>query len=298
MEKKARILSYKRFEIHDGDGIRTTLFFKGCPLHCKWCHNPESISFEKEKMFDSKLCIDCMRCTKLCDANIIENNKHIFKRELCSFCELCEAICPQKAFETAGTDLSPAEIAEELLKDEIFMKNSGGGVTFSGGEPLMQAELCVEIAKLLKEKNINIAVDTSAAVNRAAIDAVLPYTDTFLFDIKAIDEKIHIHCTGASNKNILDNIMYVDSLGKQMEIRYPYVPTMNDGEWEAIATFVKNLKNVKILRILPYHNYADRKYNCLGMSYSLPDVPVPSIEQVTSIAEKMKSTGLCNVVVG
>jgi len=298
MEKKARILSFKRFEIHDGDGIRTTLFFKGCPLHCKWCHNPESISFQKEKMFDANLCVDCMRCTKLCDANVIENNKHIFERERCTFCGRCESVCPQKAFETAGIDLAPEEIAAELLKDEIFMKNSGGGVTFSGGEPLMQAELCVQIAKLLKERSINIAIDTSAAVSRTAIDAVLPYVDTFLIDIKAINEEVHIHCTGASNKNILDNIRYVDSVGKQIEIRYPYVPTMNDDEWEGIADFILKLKNIKIVRILPYHNYAERKYRCLGLSYLLPDIPIPSLSQVSSIAERMKLLGLGNVVVG
>ena len=133
METKARILSFKRFEIHDGDGIRTTLFFKGCPLRCKWCHNPESFLYKKEKMYDAKLCVDCLRCTKLCTANMIEKNKHIFARENCTFCGHCEAVCPQRAFETAGIDLSPEKIAEELLKDEIFMKNSGGGVTFSGG---------------------------------------------------------------------------------------------------------------------------------------------------------------------
>ena len=298
METNARILSFKRFEIHDGDGIRTTLFFKGCPLHCKWCHNPESISFQKEKLFDARLCINCMRCTRLCDANIIEDGKHGFLRKNCTLCGRCEAICPQKAFETAGMDLTPREIAEELLKDEVFMKNSGGGVTFSGGEPLLQAELCAQIARLLKENDINIAIDTSAAVSRAAIDAVLPYTDTFLFDIKAMDEDTHIHCTGASNKNILDNIRYVDSTGKQMEIRYPYVPTMNDTEWGGIANFIRSLNHVKIVRILPYHNYADRKYNCLGLAYPLSDIPVPSLAQVSAVAEKMKALGLHNVVVG
>ena len=292
------IFAIKNFEIHDGDGIRTTLFFKGCPLRCKWCHNPESLSFEKEKMYDAKLCVDCMRCTKLCEANIIENNRHVFIRENCTLCGRCGAVCPQNAFETAGIDLSPEEIAAELLKDEIFMKNSGGGVTFSGGEPLMQPDLCVQIAKMLKEHDINIAIDTSAAVSRSAIDAVLPYTDTFLFDIKAMDEQVHIHCTGASNKNILDNIQYADSVGTPMEIRYPYVPTMNDGEWEGIAAFIGKLKNVKIVRILPYHDYADRKYHCLGLSYPVPDIPVPSVDDVSSVAEKMKSLGLKNVVVG
>lgn len=298
METKARILSFKRFEIHDGDGIRTTLFFKGCPLRCQWCHNPESLSYQKEKLFDAALCVNCMRCTRLCDANRTENDKHIFVRENCTFCGRCEAICPQRAFETAGTDLGPEAIAEELLKDEIFMKNSGGGVTFSGGEPLMQAKLCAEIAKLLKARDINIAIDTSGAVSRTAIDTVLPFTDTFLFDIKAFREEVHIRCTGASNKGILENIRYVDSLGKPIEIRYPYVPTMNDAEWEGIARFVKELDHVKIVRILPYHNYADRKYHCLGLAYPLPNVPVPSAEQVASVAEKMKSLGLHNVVVG
>ncbi len=239
-----------------------------------------------------------MRCTKLCDANIIKNNKHVFVRENCTFCGHCETVCPQRAFETAGVDLSPKEIAAELLKDEIFMKNSGGGVTFSGGEPLMQAELCVEIAKLLKERDINIAIDSSGAVSRAAIDAILPYSDTFLFDIKAMDEETHIQCTGYSNKNILDNIRYVDSIGKPIEIRYPYVPGMNDHEWEGIASFIRKLKNAKIVRILPYHNYADRKYRCLGRSYPLPDIPTPSVEDVSSVAEKMKTLGLSNIAVG
>lgn len=298
MMNKARILSFKRFEIHDGDGIRTTLFFKGCPLHCKWCHNPESISFKKEKMFDAELCVNCMRCTSLCDANAIEGGKHIFIREGCNFCGECERVCPQRAFGDAGIDLTPEEIADELLKDEIFMKNSGGGVTFSGGEPLMQAESCVEIARLLKKRDINIAIDTSGAVSREAIDAILPYADTFLFDIKAMSEEIHVQCTGSSNKAILDNIRYVDGMGKQMEIRYPYVPTMNDREWDSIADFVMTLKNVKILRILPYHSYADKKYSRLGLSYPLWDIPVPSLEEVNAVAEKMRAKGVREVAVG
>ena len=150
----------------------------------------------------------------------------------------------------------------------------------------------------MKQRDINIAIDTSAAVSRAAIDAILPYADTFLFDIKAMDEAVHMHCTGASNKHILDNIKYVDGVGKQIEIRYPYVPSMNDGEWEGIANFVRQLKNVKIMRVLPYHNYADRKYNCLGLDYPLDHVRVPSVSEVSAVVEKMKLLGLTNVVVG
>lgn len=289
---KGTILSFKRFEIHDGDGIRTTLFFKGCPLKCKWCHNPESISFRKEMLFDPALCKDCMRCTKLCDANVIRDGKHIFLRDNCVFCRQCEAICPAKAFEPAGIELDAQSIATELLKDEILMKNSGGGVTFSGGEPLMQPELCVEIAKILKTRDVNIAIDTSGAVPRSAIERILPYADTFLFDIKAIDEQVHMHCTGVSNKTILQNIQYVDRVGTPIEIRYPYIPTMNDGEWERIANFIKTLQNVKCVRILPYHNYAERKYICLGQPYPLPDVTVPTKAEVMAVAQKMKECGL------
>jgi len=290
------IFAIKPFEIHDGDGIRTTVFFKGCPLRCKWCHNPESFSFEKEILFDKTVCGNCMRCTKICEANVIKDEKHIFIKEKCTLCGKCEDICPNNAFEISGKTSSAEEITKEVLKDEIFMKGSGGGVTFSGGEPLMQVDFCVEIAKLLKEHDINIAVDTSGFVNRVAFDKIIPYTDTFLFDIKAINEDIHTKCTGVSNKQILENIKYIDSLGIPMEIRYPYIPTMNDGETEKIAAFVKDLKSVKVLRILPYHNYAERKYECMEFGYPLSMVPLPTKDEIALVAEKIKAIGVKNVV--
>ena len=290
------IFAIKPFEIHDGDGIRTTVFFKGCPLRCKWCHNPESLSPKKELLFDRELCRDCMRCVSLCDANVCRNGQHLFLRENCTLCGKCEDICPSGCFEASGQKISAEEIAKQVLKDEIIMKGSGGGVTFSGGEPLMQVDLCVEISKILKSKGINIAVDTCGAVPRSAIDKIIPFADTFLFDIKAIDETVHISCTGVSNKQILENIRYVDSLGIPMEIRYPYVPGMNDGEAEKIACFVKALKNVTCVRILPYHNYADRKYECLGRSCPLPDVPVPQKANIEKVAQKMRDCGLKSVV--
>lgn len=284
------VFSIKPFEIHDGDGIRTTVFFKGCPLRCKWCHNPESLSFEKDILFNSELCVNCGACTSVCDANIMKNGKHVFVRENCILCGHCEEICQRKAFEISGKELTAEQIANEVLRDELFIKNSGGGVTFSGGEPLMQVELCIEIARILKAHDINIAVDTSGLVSREVIDKIIPYTDTFLFDIKAIDEDVHIACTGASNKLILGNIKYVDSLGIDMEIRYPLIPTMNDNQSEKIARFVKELKHLKCLRVLPYHNYAEMKYSCLDLSFV--DFPVPTKNDVRSVIEKMKRMGV------
>ena len=291
------IFAIKPFEIHDGDGIRTTIFFKGCPLRCKWCHNPESLSPKKELLFDRVLCINCMKCVSLCEANIVHGDTHIFKRELCTLCENCQHVCSTGAFEVAGVDMSAEEIAAEALKDEIFMKGSGGGVTFSGGEPLLQVDLCVEIANILKSRGINIAIDTCGAIPKSAIDKIIPFTDTFLFDIKAIDEDTHIFCTSSSNKQILENIQYVDSLGIPMEIRYPYVPDMNDREAEKIACFVKKLSNVKRVRILAYHNYAERKYECLGRPYPLPDISVPQKSDVEKVAKRMIGCGLKNVVI-
>ena len=282
------IFAIKPFETHDGDGIRTTVFFKGCPLRCKWCHNPESFYATKEMLFDRELCINCMKCASLCTANIFDDNMHRFLREDCTLCGKCEEICPREAFKVSGSDMSPDEIAKELLKDEIFMKGSGGGVTFSGGEPLMQVDFCVELAKLLKAEDINIAVDTCAYVSKDALCKIVPYTDTFLFDIKAIDEKVHIACTGVSNKRILENIKYVDSLGIPMEIRYPYVSTMNDGEAEKIVDFAKELSNVKCIRVLAYHNYAERKYEALELDYPLSDLLTPTKEEISSVVEKMK----------
>lgn len=289
------IFAIKPFEIHDGDGIRTTIFFKGCPLRCKWCHNPESFISEKEILFDTAVCTDCMRCTDICDANIVKDTKHIFIREKCTLCGKCEDICPNNAFEISGKEYTADKIVYEVLKDEIFMKGSGGGVTFSGGEPLMQVDFCVKIAKLLKEHNINIAIDTSGFVKQESIDKIIPYTDSFLFDIKAIDENVHILSTGVSNRQILENIKYVDSLGIPMEIRYPYIPGINDGEAEKIAEFVKNLKSVTAVRVLPYHNYAQRKYDCLGLTYSLKDIALPEKNEILSVVDKMKSCGLKNV---
>ena len=290
------IFAIKPFEIHDGDGIRTTVFFKGCPLKCKWCHNPESLSFGKEIMYNDELCINCMKCVDLCDANIIRDGVHIFERENCILCGKCESICSGNAFEIAGKEPSAEEIAREVLKDEMFMKGSGGGVTFSGGEPLMQVDLCVEIAKILKNRDINIAIDTSGFVSKEALDKIIPYTDTFLFDIKAIDENVHIDCTGVSNKIILENIKYADSLGIPIEIRYPYVPCMNDSEAEKIAEFIKELKMVKMVRVLAYHNYAERKYESLGLKYPLPDIIPPSKDEIASVSDKMQKICHKNVV--
>lgn len=268
------IFAIKRFETHDGDGIRTTVFFKGCPLRCVWCHNPESFKSGKEISYNGELCRSCGGCADICDANIFKNGKHVFLRENCDFCGECLSVCPARVLEIYGDTRTPSEIADEVLLDEMFFKGSGGGVTFSGGEPLLQAEYCRELAEILKQRDINIAIDTCGYVTREAIDKVLPYIDTFLYDVKAIDPEVHKRCTGKTNDLILENLKYIDECGKSIEIRIPYVTVYNDGEIEKIADFLSGLKNVKGIRLLPYHKYAEAKYASLRIDdLSPPDLP-------------------------
>lgn len=286
------IFAIKPFEIHDGDGIRTTVFFKGCPLRCKWCHNPESLSFQAELHYDAALCRHCLECATLCDANRAENGRHVLLRNDCTRCGRCENLCPSRALKLVGNEMTAEEIAAEVLRDEIFLKESGGGVTFSGGEPLAQVDLCVGIAKILKQHDLHIAIDTCGAVPRESIQKILPYADAFLFDLKAIDETVHRECTGSSNRQILANLSYLDTVGIPIEIRYPFVPTMNDREIEDIATLVRTLKNITCVRVLGYHNYAERKYEALGVTNPLPDLPMPTKQELCAVAEAFRSLGV------
>lgn len=243
---KGLISDIKRFAVHDGDGIRTTVFLKGCPLKCIWCHNPESISFQPQ--------IACYRHSG--------------------------------SVKIYGRGYAADELLPLLLEDRDFYESSGGGVTLSGGECLMQPQFCEELLHLLKKEGIHTAVDTCGFVSQKAIDQVIDDTDLFLYDIKAMDEAVHIRCTGQSNKVILDNLRYLDSSSKKIEIRIPYVPEHNADQMEKIADFLKDLKNVVKIKVLAYHNYAGSKYDALGMKNTLPAL-VPGEEEVAEWQKKM-----------
>ena len=274
MSEKCLIFDIKRFAVHDGDGIRTTVFFKGCPLKCVWCHNPEGISFEKSLAFYENKCQGCGICVDACSsgARKIVDGKLVLDRDACVFCGACVDVCVGGANVLYGRSMSVDEIFDEVMRDKAFYDNSGGGVTLSGGECLCHSDFCMKLLKKLKENGVNTAVDTCGFVDRSAIDKVMPYTDTFLYDIKAIDEDVHVRCTGRSNALILENLRYIDSMGKSIEIRIPFVPGYNSDQIEKIRDFVKELKNVKKVKVLPYHNFAASKYKALCMKDSLPKV--------------------------
>ena len=280
---KARISDIKRFAVHDGEGIRTTVFLKGCSLRCIWCHNPEGIDFKSQLAYYANKCIDCGECAEICShtGHIFTTNGHLYDRNACVWCGDCVPKCLGSALAYYGREVSADELLPLLLEDREFYENSGGGVTLSGGECLIQADFCRELLIRLKNEGIHTAVDTCGFVSRESFDKVIPYTDVFLYDVKAFDEDIHIRCTGQSNRLILENLRYLDSLGKHIEIRIPYVPGYNDGQMDKIADFLRTLKNVQKIKVLPYHNYAGSKYAALGMENTLPEA-LPSEEEINT----------------
>lgn len=293
---KAKIFEIKKFAVHDGDGIRTTVFFKGCPLKCVWCHNPEGIGFKPQLAYYKDKCIGCGECLFVCHtgAHNITDKGHVFDRQKCEACGNCKEVCLGDALMFYGKEMTVEEIVSVVLEDREFYETSGGGVTLSGGECLMQADFCAELLKRLKEASIHTAVDTCGFVSREIVNKVIDFTDVFLYDVKAFDNDVHIKCTGYTNDTILDNLKYIDNCGKNIEIRIPYVPEHNSGQIEKIGRLLMELKNVTKVRLLPYHNYAGSKYMSLDMENTLPEV-LPTEKNITCAKQVLKDMGL-NVV--
>lgn len=290
---KARIFDIKRFAVHDGDGIRTTVFFKGCPLKCVWCHNPEGIDFKPQLAYYKNKCISCGECVKVCpkSAHAVNNGIHSFEREKCIVCGKCESSCFSEALILYGKEVTVDELMPQLSEDKDFYQTSGGGVTLSGGECLAQADFCAELLKTLKSAGINTAVDTCGFVLKEAIDKVLPYTDEFLYDIKAFDEETHIRCTGRSNALILENLKYICEQGSRVEVRLPYVPEYNENQVEKIAAYLARLKNITRVKILPCHNYSGSKYGSLEIPNTLPSL-MPTEEDIIRAKDIIVAYGL------
>ena len=289
---KAKVFEIKRFAVHDGDGIRTTVFFKGCPLECAWCHNPEGINFKPQLGYYADKCLSCGECISVCPAGAhkICEGKHVFERDKCVACGKCSEVCLGRSLIFYGRELDMDELLKILLEDKEFYDNSGGGVTLSGGECLCQADFCVELLKRLKNNGISTAVDTCGFVSREQIDKVMSYTDVFLYDIKAYDEDVHIKCTGQPNKIVLENLRYIDGCGKRTEIRIPFVPGFNSDQIEKIASFICGLEHIIKVRVLPYHNYAGSKYKSLGFENTLPE-NLPDEEEIKRAEDVFRAYG-------
>ena len=286
------VTDFKRFAVHDGDGIRTTLFLKGCPLSCIWCHNPEGIGCKGELAYLAHKCIECGECAVCKNGAHIFDGGHRFVRESCIACGECVDVCLGEALTLYGERVSAKEAAETLLWDKDFFISSGGGVTLSGGEPLMQPEFTAEVFRLVKAAGVSTALDTCGYAPRSALDMVLTYTDKVLFDMKAASAETHEKLTGKQNELILENLNRINELGIPTEIRIPFVPGCNDGEIEGIAKILAPLSCITAVRILPYHGYSEAKYESLGLIYKGAHLMPPTKEQLTKAAEILENHGL------
>lgn len=291
---EARIFAVKHFAVHDGPGIRTTVFFKGCPLACRWCHNPEGRLFEPQLAYYAHKCLSCGECVPACPegAHAISAEGHVFDRSRCRVCGQCASACLGDALEAFGRTVTVNDLMREVESDRAFYETSGGGVTLSGGECLAQAAFCEEFLKEAKQAGYHTCVDTCGFVPREAIERVRKWTDLFLYDIKAADPAVHKRCTGQENGLIWENLAYLTAQGSRAEIRFPMVPGYNDGEVEEIARRLSALTNLTAVRVLPYHNFSGSKYASLAMENTMPDVPAPTKDELRAAVDCFRAHGL------
>jgi len=290
------IFDIEKFSIHDGPGIRTTVFLKGCPLSCWWCHNPESQALDREMWFWERRCIRCGACLEACTqgAILLSGDSVITDGTVCDVCGNCAQVCQAEAREIVGRRVTVAEVMAEIEKDIVFYDESGGGVTFSGGEPLMQPDFLQALLQACKETEIHTAVDTSGFVAWKTLQRISGNVNLFLYDLKLMDDERHRQSTGVSNELVLSNLKALSSQGSQIAVRVPIIPGVNDDSENIskIGAFVASLAHVPSISILPYHKAGADKYARLKKTYALPETQPPSEASMAEIAAALQGFGL------
>lgn len=294
---KSLIFDIKRYAINDGPGIRIVIFFKGCNLHCAWCHNPESIKAETEKLYSVAKCIRCSSCIDVCPANALslQSSGIVTDTDLCTLCGKCADVCPTKAMEMSGHEMSLTEIMTEIEKEKVFFDQSGGGVTFSGGEPLLHSQLLFELLDECGKKNIHRAVDTAGNVSSKIILEAATRTDLFLYDLKMMDSKLHRKWTHAGNSILLKNLELLADTGVPIILRIPLIANINDTKQniENTAAFISKLGGEpKEVHLLPYHSIAQHKYAKLGRADEFGKLQEPDKNTLQNALQIFASYGI------
>ena len=290
------ITGIQKYSIHDGKGTRTTVFFKGCPLSCKWCHNPETQSFDRQLYFYKERCLGCNACQKVC------KYQAAFDLNKCIACGECVEACNYSARKICGQNIEIDELVDEIMKDEPFYESSGGGVTLSGGEVL--ATNMDDLKKLMQKlhrNGISINIDTCGYAPFDRFEKVIPYTDTFMYDIKLVDLEEHIRFTGVDNLLIIDNLIKLSKLKPNIWIRLPIIGGVNNNEAHVNSVaelLIGNNISYSRITLIPYHNTGSSKYELIGNKYPGNDFYTPNEESMQLLKDKMTELGLVNVFIG
>jgi len=299
-EATGTVFNIQRFSIEDGPGIRTTVFMKGCPLRCAWCHNPEGLEMRPQLMWYEVRCIGAMDCLEACPRNALELTPGgmTIDREACDACGLCQIACPAGALEVIGKEYSVRETLEEVVRDEVFYRNSGGGVTVSGGEPALQPGFVKELLVSCSEAGLNVALDTCGYAPPGVLKELVELSDMVLLDLKMMDEARHLELAGVALQPILDNARMISATGKPMWIRTPIIPGYTDSEdnISALSRFIsEELTSVERYDLLAFNNTCGAKYRRLDMEWGLDGIPLLTSEAIEALASIARESGLDNV---
>lgn len=299
MENSGIVFDIQRFSLHDGPGIRTTVFLKGCPLRCAWCHNPESWKISPQLMFRRDMCAGCQRCESACSrhAHVFSAGVHSIDYDRCTGCGQCAGQCVAGALAISGRVMSAESVMAEVLADAVYYKNSGGGLTVSGGEPLLQFDFLCELLKSARDNGIHTCVETSGYSDAAKIEALCDLVDMFLFDVKLMDNTEHIRYTGVSNRRIFENLERICANGRPVILRCPIIPGVNDNDAHisAVAALSRRYPQLAGVNILPYHNMGRDKWNRIGRAYSFEQLSNYESEEKQLLLKRFQDMGCKNV---